>query len=128
MDISIIAIALVVASSVFSLALFVLLVYLIHVQTMLRGVTSELHLVTTQIHQSMGAIASQILAGNNGINKLGATMVEFMNELGTVLESVSEEPSGEKWGRIYRTTDGKFIANSLEELMQKIDGAGLTEK
>lgn len=74
-----------------------------------------------QMHSGMGTILSRIINTEQLVAKLGSGFTEFINVTGEVVDKLSSVMTGTtKFGQIYRTADGKYVASSLEELVEKI--------
>lgn len=53
-------------------------------------------------------------------NKIGSSFAEFINLTGNVVEHIEMMIGGVRSKQIYKTSDGKYTATSIEELINKI--------
>jgi hypothetical protein len=72
-----------------------------------------------QLKEGMGTIISRMLGMEHVLAKLGNSFTEFMNTAGDMLDKFSMM-SMFPMGKVYKTSDGKFAASSIEDLMDKV--------
>jgi hypothetical protein len=67
----------------------------------------------------MGTIISRLLGMEHMLAKLGNSFTEFINTTGDMIDKLSMM-SMFPMGKVYKTSDGKFTASSIEDLMDKV--------
>jgi hypothetical protein len=67
----------------------------------------------------MSNLLNRSLLQEQILSKVALTLEEFVETAGQLLDQFNMEGSG-KVGQLYRTMDGKYSANTLEELVDKI--------
>jgi hypothetical protein len=111
--------AVVVISAVLNILLIVL-VFLMY--TSLISIKMQIN----QMHVGMSTMLSKVLMLENITSRIATGFTEFIDATGDMLDKIDfmiNRPPP----RMYKTSDGKFIAGSVEELMDKIkdlDSAG----
>jgi hypothetical protein len=56
-------------------------------------------------------------------NKIGSSFTEFINITNNLVDKMSGMSNGSRHGHLYKTTDGKYSATSIDELINKIKNA-----
>lgn len=79
---------------------------------------SSMRVHITQLHAGMGSMLGKILGIEQLTVKLATGMSEFIDATGELVDRV-DMMMGNK-SAAYRTADGKYSANTLEELINKI--------
>ena len=74
------------------------------------------------MHVGMSTIVSKLLMLESVISKLGIGFTEFVNVTGDLMDRLEFTGSGPST-KVFKTSDGKFVAGSVEELMDKIKNA-----
>lgn len=104
----------VVVSAVINVILLICVFYLVitisHITTFIN-----------QMHAGLANVVTRLFGMEQMVNKLGAGFTRFIQMTEGMLERISDD--GEV-GRVYRTTDGKFSARTLDELIAKIKESG----
>jgi hypothetical protein len=72
----------------------------------------------TQLHAGLGSMLGKILSLEQLTGKIANGMTEFINVTGELVERI-DMMTGSKQP-VYRTADGKYSANTLEDLINKI--------
>jgi len=80
-----------------------------------------------QLHTGMSSMLGRILSLEATTTKIGNSFTDFINTTGDMLDKVMMMNSSYKMNPLYKTTDGKFTASSIDELVDKIKQSG-TEK
>lgn len=74
-----------------------------------------------QLHAGMGNMLGRILGLEQALNRIGVGFTEFINTTGTLIEKIdSAQHQHTRFGKMYRTADGKYTGTSLEDLISKI--------
>jgi hypothetical protein len=107
--------AVVVISAVLNILLIVL-VFLMY--TSLISIKMQIN----QMHIGMSTMLSKLLMLENITSRIGTGFTEFIDATGDMLEKIEFMINGPS-PRVYKTSDGKFVAGSVEELMNKIKGS-----
>jgi len=106
------------------------IMFMTFMMSLIKDVVS-IKLLITQLHTATSTLASRSINQELMINKLGQGFSEFVNLATSMIDKVEMAVMGGGsmlgGGRIYRTTDGKFTATSLDELMNKIKNSGKEE-
>jgi hypothetical protein len=99
-----------VVSSVINVLLLLLVFYL---------VVNILHMKTyiNQMHVGLGNIVGRIVGIEQSVMRLGVGFTDFIKTTEHMIDKMTDELH---IGQIYRTSDGKFSAKSLDELINKI--------
>lgn len=88
---------------------------------------SALKILVTQMHVGLGNLTGRIVNQESYLQKVGTTFSEFtgiMEEMVEKLDASLMFSPNSKMGMMYRTLDGKYAAQSLEELINKIKKDG----
>jgi len=107
--------AVVVISAVLNILLIVL-VFLMY--TSLISMKMQIN----QMHIGMSTMLSKLLMLENITARIGTGFTEFIDATGDMLEKIEFMINGPS-RRVYKTSDGKFVAGSVDELMNKIKGS-----
>lgn len=89
-------------------------------------------LLTAQFQQGIGNIAHRMAEQGAYLQKVGNTLTEFTNVMDNLVDKISQPrglPPGfpPQMGTLYRTLDGKYAAQTLEDLIDKIKEDGNEE-
>lgn len=86
-------------------------------------------LLVTQMHTALGTLSGRLAEQSAYLQKVGNAMTEFTNVMDNAVENMSRMPMGPggQMGMLYRTLDGKYSAQSLEDLIDKIKKDGAEE-
>lgn len=76
----------------------------------------EMRLYIRQLHTGVSNLLSRVLTIETVMNKIGMGLTELTNFSGNIIEMITAG----KTGKIFKTTDGKYVASSLEELLNKV--------
>ena len=94
--------------SVLSLALnFIMFAYL-----------NSMRVQTAQMHVGLGSVLGKVLSLEQITAKMANGMTEFIDVTGNLIERMDGVMSQNR--PAYRTSDGRYTANTLEELIEKI--------
>jgi len=85
---------------------------------------TEMRVHLNQVHASMGSILTRILGLEQLTSKLSIGFTEFMNSFEDVLDHITMPGLHGSSSQLFRTTDGKYTATSLEDLVEKIKKDG----
>jgi len=107
--------AVVVISAVLNILLIVL-VFLMY--TSLISIKMQIN----QMHIGMSTMLSKLLMLENITSRIATGFTEFIDATGDMLDKIDFMVNGPS-PRVYKTSDGKFVAGSVEELMNKIKGS-----
>lgn len=105
------------------------ILFMTFMMSLIKDVVS-IKLLITQLHTATSSLASRSINQELAVNKLGQGFSEFVNLATTMIDKIETMVVGGGTiggGRIYRTTDGRFTATSLDDLMNKIKNAGKEE-
>lgn len=72
----------------------------------------------TQLHAGMGSVLGKVLGIEQLTAKLAGGMTEFVDVTGELVERMDMMVGNKQ--AAYRTADGKYSANTIEELINKI--------
>ena len=83
------------------------------------------HVVTikntvNQLKEGVGTTISRLLGIEHMLSKLGNSFTEFINSTGDMIDKLSMMSMLQPMGKIYKTSDGKFTATSIDDLMDKV--------
>jgi hypothetical protein len=78
----------------------------------------------TQLHTGMASILGKLLSVEQMVNKLGVNFTDFINTTGDMIDKFAIMQSSQHNSSVYKTTDGKFTAASIDDLINKIKKAG----
>lgn len=70
----------------------------------------------SQIHDGLGTVVGRISQLEHVVGRIGAAFEEFTNASTKMIDTFMSS----KGRALFRTTDGRYTATSLEELLQKI--------
>lgn len=77
-----------------------------------------------QLHTGMASMLGKLLSVEQMVNKLGMSFTEFINTTGDMIDKFALMQTSGHSGSVYKTTDGKFTAASIDDLLNKIKKAG----
>jgi len=103
-----------VVSSVINVLLLFLVFYLVVNIVQMKTYINQMHL-------GLGNIVGRILGIEQGVIRLGTGFTDFIKTTEDMIDKMTDEL---QIGQIYRTTDGKYSAKSLDELINKIKQSG----
>jgi hypothetical protein len=94
--------------------LTILLVFLVYRDTLtLKSSVRELHVgLITSLNKVQGI--------EHLTNKIGTSLAEFINLTGNAVEHIEMMIGNPRGKHLYKTSDGKYAATSIEELINKI--------
>lgn len=75
-------------------------------------ISMKLHL--TQAHTGLATVLGKILNVEMVLSRMSNGFTELINTTGDLLDRVDGPPS------LYKTTDGKYVASSIDELINKM--------
>lgn len=81
-------------------------------------------LYISQLHTGMTTILGRVLSVEATTVKIANSFTEFINSTGDMMDKLMMINSPNRMNSIYKTTDGKFTASSLDELIGKIKKSG----
>jgi hypothetical protein len=79
---------------------------------------------TNQMHVGMATMVSKLLMIESVLSKLGIGFTEFVNTTSDMLDRLDFIENGPS-AKVFKTPDGKFVAGSIEELMNKIKNSDI---
>lgn len=85
---------------------------------------TEMRVHLNQVHASMGSILTRILGLEQITSKLTTGFSEFMDSFGDIIDHLGMMNMNGTHSQLFRTTDGKYSATSLEDLVDKIKKDG----
>lgn len=74
-----------------------------------------------QMHMGLGGVVGKVVAIEQTTNKMAQSFTEFIKMAEAVVDRMDDD---EKISSIYKTSDGKFSARTLDELINKIRSSG----
>lgn len=77
-----------------------------------------------QMHVGLSTTLGKLFAIEQTLNKIGNGFTEFIRLTEDMLDSVNG-PNGKV---LYKTTDGKYVANTVDELIDKIKNDGNSDE
>jgi hypothetical protein len=86
--------------------------------------TATQKLLTSQMYSALTALTARIGEQSTYLQKIGNTLTEFTSLLDDMVFQINGRNNA---GMLYRTMDGKYAAQSLEELIGKIKRDGVEE-
>lgn len=73
-----------------------------------------------QIHNGLGAVLNKLVGLEQTTGKMAVGFTEFIKMTEDIVDRVDDT----RFGQIYKTSDGKYSAQSLDELINKIKNDG----
>jgi|NOAtaT_7_FD_contig_41_202457_length_1584_multi_2_in_0_out_0_2 hypothetical protein len=74
-----------------------------------------------QMHMGLGGVVGKVVAIEQTTNKMAQSFTEFIKMAEAVVDRMDDD---ERISSIYKTSDGKFSARTLDELINKIRSSG----
>jgi ATP-dependent Zn protease len=74
-----------------------------------------------QMHVGLGGIVSKIMFIEQTTSKMAQGFTEFIQMTEGMVDQIDDT---RKFGQIYKTSDGKYSAKTLDELIDKIKNSG----
>lgn len=76
-----------------------------------------------QLREGVGTTLMRMMNLESLLSKIGGTLTEFINTTGDLIDKISVVGMIGGSTKIYKTSDGKFTASSIEDLMNQVRGS-----
>lgn len=90
------------------------------------GYINSMRVQTTQMHVGLGSVLGKIIGLEQLTGKIANGLSEFVDVTGNLIDRM-DGMTGPN-GQLYRTADGKYTAQTLEELIAKIKSDNADEE